>query len=144
MDFGKQLKDAEKELLKLEQQKIDIERQMRGWVQVIEGWRVLNEEVSFGDSATREEVVAETETPSLPSKILAVLCQTGAAIGATQIRDQLVADRAADASAKNLLINIHTTLKRLVKTGQVEEVPLVEGSKLYRYVSPMEQAINAP
>jgi hypothetical protein len=141
MSYAEQLKQAEQELLRLEQQKLDIERQMYGWVQVIQGLRVLNEKFSIGEVPTREEVLAEMETPSLPSKILAVLATVSAPIGATQIRDQLIANRSADPSSKNLLINIHTTLKRLMP-DQVEEVLLDDGSKLYRYLTPMERALK--
>ncbi|MFZ0523942.1 MAG: hypothetical protein WAL95_23155 [Candidatus Acidiferrales bacterium] len=142
MAFEKELKNAEAELLRLEQQKLEIERQMRGWIHLIEGYRTLVDRVSLGDPPTREEFQIEQETPSLPSKILAVLSQAGQPIGATQIRDWLLANRAADPSAKNLLINIHTTLKRLMP-DQVEEVLLEDGSKLYKYVTPMERALKA-
>jgi hypothetical protein len=141
MDFKKQLKDAEEELLNLEQQKMDIERQMYAWVQVVQGLRVLSEKHGVGGPPSREEVIVEMETPSLPSKILAILATVGVPIGATQIRDQLVANRAADASSKNLLINIHTTLKRLIPE-QVEEVVLNDGSKLYQFLTPMQRAIK--
>lgn len=145
MDFKKQLKDAEQQLLRLEQQKKGIERQMRGWIQIIEGLRELSEQPSFGDPLTGEEVPTESDTPSLPNKILLVLAEVRTAIGATQIRDQLYADGAIDVStSKNLLINIHTTLKRLIKTGQVEEVPLEDSTKLYAYISPMRRALKLP
>ncbi len=144
MDFTKELERAKEELLRLEKQKTDIERQMRGWIQVIEGLLVLNEKERFtlDPPPTREEVAAEIETPSLPNMVLGVLCQSNGPIPAPQIRDELIASRAVDASAKNLLINIHTTLKRLIKTGQVEELPFSETTKLYRFISPMEQALK--
>ena len=71
MDFKAQLKNAETELLKLEQQKMDIERQMHGWIKVIEGLRVLNdrERYRLDDIPTREESVVDAEAPSLPSKV---------------------------------------------------------------------------
>jgi len=136
MDFKAQLKNAETELLKLEQQKLDIERQMQGWIKVIEGLRVLTDNSIGG--------MIMTPTPaslSLPDKILAVLADVKAPIGATQIRDQLVANQVVDVSDKNLLINIHTTLKRLIR-DQVEEVLLEDGSKLYRFITPMQRAIK--
>ena len=144
MNLDKELNHAEAELLKLEQQKSDIERQMRGWIQVIEGLRVLNEPARLRLGRLETDDSTALELPSLPSKVLTILAHVSAPIGATQIRDHLVASRAADATAKNLLINIHTTLKRLIKAGQVEEVPLADGTKLYQYVSPMKRAIRIP
>ena|ERR1700687_4823671 len=134
MNFKTQLKKAETELLKLEEQKLAIERQMLGWIRVIEGLRVLGE-TSIGG-------MIKTPTPqSLPDKVLAVLADVKDPIGATQIRNQLVVNQAVDASDENLMINIHTTLKRLIP-DRVEEVQLEDGSKLYRFVTPMQRAIN--
>ena len=144
MSYKTELQEAEKKLLELEKQKAAIEHQMRGWIQVIEGLRVLAEKPSFDEPPTREEVAAEMETPSLPHKILLVLAEADSPIGATQIRDHLVASGMVDAAAKNLLINIHTTLKRLVRTEQVDQVPLADGSKLYKYVSPLQRALKLP
>jgi hypothetical protein len=136
MDFKVRLKDAETELLKLEQQKLDIERKMQGWIKIIEGLRVLN------DSSIGGRILAPTPPSlSLPDKILAVLADVKDPIGPTQIRNQLVVNQAVDASDENLLINIHTTLKRLVP-DRVEEVLLEDGSKLYRFVTPMQRAIK--
>jgi len=146
MDFAKYLKESEEQLLKLEQQKLNIEQQMRAWIKLVEGLRVLVEQKKYkldDVPPSLDEVTVEAETVSMPSKIVAVLAQVGQPIGATQIRDQLIANRAVDASAKNLLINIHTTLKRLIP-DQVEEVLLEDGSKLYRFITPMERAIKAP
>lgn len=141
MDFQKELKNAESELLKLEQQRIEIERKMQGWIKLIEGYRTLNQKFNLGEPPTREEFQIELETPSLPSKILAALFTCGP-IAATQIRDWLVAKGAVDASSKNLLINIHTTLKRLIDQDQVEEMILPDESKAYKYVTPIERAIR--
>jgi hypothetical protein len=141
VSYKKQIEDAQEQLLRLEQQKKDVERQMRGWVQIIEGLRMLSERPA---APTTEVVSIDPETPSLPNKVLAILAKLGEPVGATKIRDQLIINRAVDASTKNLLINIHTTLKRLIRVGQVEEVPVNDGSKLYRFVSPMERAIKAP
>jgi hypothetical protein len=140
MDFKTQLKNAETELLELERQKLEIERQMQGWIQIIEGLRVLSE----NSSTHAIDVMVTTPTPpplSMPDKILAVLAEVKAPIGATQIRDQLVANHDVDVSDKNLLINIHTTLKRLIP-DQIEEVLLEDGSKLYRFITPMQRAIK--
>jgi hypothetical protein len=144
MDYTRQLEDAQEQLLRLEQGKRDIERQMRGLSLVIEGLRLLGERPTFGTAPTTDVASVDPETPSLPNKVLAALADVGTPIGATQIRDRLITSRAVDASIKNLLINIHTTLKRLIKAGQVEEVPVNDGSKLYRFVTPMERAIKAP
>jgi hypothetical protein len=135
------LTDAHEQLLRLEQQKKDVERQMRGWVQIIEGLRMLSERPA---APTTEVISIDPETPSLPNKVVAILAKIGEPVGATEIRDQLIINRAVDASTKNLLINIHTTLKRLIRVGQVEEVPVNDGSRLYRFVTPMERAIKAP
>jgi hypothetical protein len=137
MDLKTQLKNAETELLKLEQQKLDIERQMQGWIKIIEGLRVLNDDSIGG-------LIMKPTPPSLslPDKILAVLAEVKAPIGPTQIRDQLVANQTVDVSDKNLLINIHTTLKRLTP-DHIEEVLLEDGSKLYRFITPMQRAIKA-
>lgn len=144
MGYDKQIEDAQQQLLRLEQQKKDVERQMRGWVQIIEGLRMLSERPSFGAAPTTEVASIDPETPSLPNKIVAILAKIGEPVGATEIRDHLIINGAVDASTKNLLINIHTTLKRLIRAGQVEEIPVNDGSKLYRFVTPMERAIKAP
>jgi hypothetical protein len=145
MNFKTQMEAAEAELLKLEQQKADIERQMQGWVKIIEGLRVLSEREKYRMDPPPTSVASDSQEPaSLPAKILAVLSTVSGPIGATQIRDQVIANRAASASDKNLLINIHTTLKRLIKYEQVEEVSLSDGSKLYRFVTPMERALRHP
>jgi len=137
MNPQEQLRHAQEELLKLEQQKIAIERQMRGWIRIVEGLRMIIERPSPSGHLTGEVV------RSLPDKILAVLENVSSPIGATQIRDQLIASRAVHVpSPKNLLINIHTTLKRLVQAEKVEEVPLEDGSKLYAYASPLRRAMN--
>ena len=144
MGYNKQIEDAHEQLLRLEQQKKDVERQMRGWAQIIEGLRMLSERPSIGAAPSTEVVSIDPETPSLPNMVVAILAKLGDPVGATRIRDQLIIDRAVDASIKNLLINIHTTLKRLIRVGQVEEVPGNNGRKLYRFVTPMERAIKAP
>jgi hypothetical protein len=143
MDYRKELREAEEKLMELDQQKHAIEHQMRGWVQVIEGLRVLADKDAAREHCSQSESAAETETPSFSNSVRNVVVQARTPIGATQIRDQLVAAGTVE-SSKNLLINIHTTLKRLIKSGEVEEAPLPDGSKLYRFVTPMERAIKAP
>jgi hypothetical protein len=138
MGYEKQINDAEQELLKLKQQRMDIDRQMRGWIQVIAGLRML-----AGEDTTNA-LISESESASFPSKIVAALCQIGRPVRPTQIRDHMVMNRMVDASAKNLMINIHTTLRRLMATDQIEEKLLEDGDKLYRYVSPLERALVAP
>jgi hypothetical protein len=144
VNYKKEIEDAQKQLLRLEQQKKNVERQMRGWVQIIEGLRMLSERPSIGAAPSTEVISIDPETPSLPNMVVAILAKLGDPVGATRIRDQLIIDRAVDASIKNLLINIHTTLKRLIRVGQVEEVPGNNGRKLYRFVTPMERAIKVP
>jgi hypothetical protein len=143
MDFQKELKVAEEKLIELDQQKRAIEHQMRGWVQIIEGLRVLADKDAMREYQAKVATASETDTPTFANCVRNVLIQASAPIGATQIRDQLVNARTVDDS-KNLLINVHTTLKRLIKSGEVVEVPLPDGSKLYRFVTPMERAIKAP
>jgi len=142
MAYKKQLEDAQKQLLRLEKQKMGIERKMRGLIQVVEGLRVLTEPTALSDPPTSLEASVDPETPSLPTKVLEVLANVAEPIGATQIRDQLILNRAVNASTKNLLINIHTTLKRLIKARQVEEVLLSDESKMYIYVSPLQRALK--
>jgi hypothetical protein len=143
MNYRKELREAEEKLMELDQQKLAIEHQMRGWVQIIEGLRVLADKDASREHSAQLEQAAETDTPSFANCVRNVLIQTSAPIGATQIRDQLVEAETVE-SSKNLLINVHTTVKRLIKSGEVEEVPLQDGSKLYRFVTPMERAIKAP
>src|SRR5580704_7888418 len=98
MDYTRQLEDAQEQLLRLEQQKKDVERQMRGLSLVVEGLRLLSGRPSFGNAPTTDVPSVDPETPSLPNKVLAVLADVGAPIGATQIRDHLITSRAVDAS----------------------------------------------
>jgi len=144
MDIKRELQEAEANLLALEQQRAAIERQMHAWVKVIEGLRVLDERGSFDDVPTREDIAMERDTPSLPSKIIAVLSQMPYPISTTQIRDWLIMNRAVESGANNLMINVHTALRRLIKAGHVEELRMEDESKLYRYIGPMERALKAP
>ena len=73
---------------------------MRGWVQIIEGLRMLSERPA---APTTEVISIDPETPSLPNKVVAILAKIREPVGATEIRDQLIINRAVDASTKTFL-----------------------------------------
>ncbi len=151
MSYKRQLQKAEQKLLVLDQQKKAIEQQMRGWIKIIEGLRALASNPK--PRKTQGEAVADKKAPGLTDSVRWILIDANTAMGATQIRDALRARGNAESTNRNVLVNIHTTLKRLKKSGEVEEVPraacegghmLPDGTKLYRYVTPLARALNNP
>jgi hypothetical protein len=148
MSFKISLDQAVEELLRLEQEKSDLERrtrsvlrQMRALTKIIEGLREYPPEVRVGDDKEAEVASAEDIAPTLPAAILAVLSIADRPVSAPQIRDKLVVWRAAELADRYLLVNIHTSIRRLIKAGRVAEVPSSEATKFYRYITPMEQAL---
>lgn len=137
MSLQKQLEEAKSKLLELEQQKLAIEQQMRGWIQIIEGLQTLTQDTLFDDDNTpsREEV-------GLTERVRDFLRDANTPVGATQIRDQLQAEGVDSSTARNLLVNIHTILRRLRQSGQVEEVPLPDGTKLYKHITLLQRMMK--
>lgn len=136
-----QLAEAKKKLLDLERQKLAIEQRMRGWVQIIEGYQTLLQDAPFDEVGltpppTWEEI-------GLTDRVRELLRTAKAPTGATQIRDQLQSEGVDASTAKNLLINIHTILRRLREGGEVEEVPLSDGTKLYRHVTLLQRVLDS-
>jgi hypothetical protein len=133
----KQLEEAKEKLLELEQQKLAIEQQMRGWIKIIEGFQTLMQEALLDDDnpPTREEV-------GLTERVRDFLRAANATVGALQIRDQLLAEGVDPSTSKNLLINIHTILRRLCRGGEVVEVPLPDGTKVYKYMTLLQRILR--
>lgn len=137
MGNKEELERARNKLLELEAQKNAIEQQMRGYAQIIEALTFL--EVS--------EEIATTETPAdlevlgLTNAIRTILQRNPAsAMSPVRIRDELL--RSGFSTSKNLLINVHTALRRLKKGDEIEEVEPRDGEKYYQWVSGLTRILN--
>ncbi len=139
MDYNQQLRDAKEKLLELEREKLVIEQRMRAWLQIIEGLQTLTQDVPFDEDAPpgREEF-------GLTERVRDFLRSAAVPVGAKQIRDQLRAQGMDGSDSKNFLINVHTALARMRKAGEVEEVALPDGTKLYQYVTLLQRALKLP
>ena len=137
VNLKEQLREARNKLLELEREKLAIEQQMRGWIQIIEGLQTLTQDALLGDDGppTREEF-------GLTERVREFLRAAAAPLGAKQIRDQLRAEEVEGSDSRNFLINIHTILGRLSKAGEVDEVMLPDGTKLYQYVTLLQRALK--
>ena len=136
MNYSQQIEYARQRILNLERQKLLIEHEMQAWLKIIDGLKTLTEKPVFDEDGppTREEF-------RLTERVRELLRSINSSIGATQIRDHFCAQGVEGSETKNFLINIHTVLKRLAKAGEVREIPLPDGSKVYEHVTLLQRVL---
>lgn len=142
MDYERQLAEALKQYQRLENQKIAVEKQMTGWREIIESLQFLAQQE---DERSKElppvEPLPDLEPLGLTDAIRTVLREHRFPMGATDVRDALEARGIAGSSSKNLLINVHTVLKRLRKADEVHETTK-DGQTTYKWMRLIDRALK--
>ncbi len=143
MDYIKELADAQRKLFDLERQKGAIEQQIHGWAQIIEGLQVLAAEAQPDNIP---DLPPDLEPVGMTDAIRKAFQMYRVPLSPTDVRDALVGMGFTGSSPKNLLINVHTILRRLKEANppELEEVKRGDGEKAYRWVSQLERLIPPP
>lgn len=141
MNHKRELAEAVERFRQLESQKAAIEKQMRGWAEIIEALQFLVQQQDL--SKPIPEPPADLEPLGLTDAIRSVLREHRIPMTATDVRDDLEARGITGSSSKNLLINVHTVLGRLKTAGEVaERINAAAGKKTYTWLSPMSRALK--
>jgi hypothetical protein len=138
MGYKEELQNARKKLLELEKQRNAIDQQMRGYAQIIQALEFL-ENQEQGASGT---ALPDLEEMGLTDAIRAVF-QANPNVGFAPVALRNVLIESGIADSKNLLVNVHTALRRLKSGGEIQEVELgTSAEKGYQWVSGLARLLN--
>jgi hypothetical protein len=137
MGYRDDLQNARKKLLELQKQRNAIDQQMRGYAQIIQSLEFLENQEQAESIIT---ALPDLETMGLTNAVRTVLqAHPNGSFTPVGLRQVLVESGVTD--SKNLLVNIHTVLRRLKTTGEVSEIESA-GEKGYQWVSGLTRLLN--
>lgn len=125
MDTKKTLEQAKSELRDLLKKRDEIDRRLKGLVQVIDGLGTLGEKPQENDELA--PIIAALSaglqaSSGFTDTVRAIINHSSGPITPVEIRDELVAAGFEGKSLKGILINVYTVISRLKKNDEIVEV----------------------
>jgi len=143
MDVKKSLEEANRELENLVTQKEALDRRINGLVQVIDGLKFMAQGDSMIGTPINSTLAERIEDKNVTDAVRRCLASAAGPMFPIEIRDRLwSAGYTGSGDPKSVLINVHGILDRLIKKGEVDEVPR-DGQKAYKAVGALVRAIRA-
>lgn len=133
MDFKETRKQFQAQLLKLIAEREEIDKKIRGLMAAIDGLKIITGD--DGPPAPPPDLILVPGASGFTDRVRAVLrSDTNKAWPPTQVRDLLV--QSGIENTKQLLIQVHNTLDRLLKQNEV-----VQEESGYKWITPLYRAL---
>lgn len=127
MDVKQTIVDAERELKRLGEERVKIERREKALSQLVEICKSIAADESIGVESTEIQ-------GTLTQAIREIVQRSTVPLTPPQIRDFLTDAGYSGSTPKNLLITVHTILQRLVLDKQIDR----KDDGAYAWISPQE------
>lgn len=108
---------------------------------------ILNDLAALCEAKTDQEFVQtvspkDTKSFGITDLVRLALKREIGPLTPIEIRNQVLFLRPDLSKQSNLLASVHTVLKRLVKSDEVDEVPALGGKKAYRWISDVARVLS--
>jgi hypothetical protein len=136
MDIQSHLTEAERELLKLSEERDVLDRKIKGLIQVIEGFRfICNEPNILPPMPTLQEAGLTSAVRNYFTTLAA------GPVFPVEIRDALMSAGYNEGGTQGVLLAVHSILSRMEKKGEIDPVER-EGKTAYQWVSLLTRAMR--
>jgi len=108
---------------------------------------ILNDLAALCEAKTDQEFMhtvfpKDTKSCGITDLVRLALKREMEPLAPVDVRNQVLFLRPDLSKQSNLLASVHTVLKRLVKSGEVDEVPALSGKKAYRWISEVARVLS--
>lgn len=136
MSYQDELQAALNKLRELESVRSAVDKQIRGYTAIVESFQQLIAQECFEERSSPLDL----EPVGFTDAVRMILKHHVVSMSPLEIRDSLVAGGVTGSSEKNLLINVHTVVRRLVEAGEVQEAER-KGERVFQWVTGLRRAL---